>query len=71
MVVLEPVPAIDPGLIVQLPAGKPFNTTLPVVNAQVGCVMVPTVGAPGEPGAALMTTLPEAGEVHPAALVIV
>ena len=71
MVILEPVPAIDPGLIVQLPAGKPFNTTLPVANAHVGCVIVPTVGAPGEPGAALMTTLPDAGEVHPATLVTV
>jgi len=71
MVVLEPVPAIDPGLIVQLPVGKPFNTTLPVANAQVGCVIVPIVGAPGEPGAALMTTLPDAVEVHPAALVTV
>ena len=28
---VEPVPAIAPGLIVQVPdAGKPFNTTLPV-----------------------------------------
>jgi hypothetical protein len=30
-VVVVPVPAIDPGLIVQVPvAGRPFNTTLPV-----------------------------------------
>jgi len=71
MVVLEPVPAIDPGLIVQLPAGKPFNTTLPVANAQVGCVIVPTTGAVGVEGCALMTTLPDAGEAHPAALVTV
>ena len=71
MVVLEPVPAIDPGLIVQLPAGKPFNTTLPVANTQVGCVMVPTVGAPGVKGCALMTTLPDADEVHPEVLVTV
>jgi hypothetical protein len=71
MVVLEPVPASDPGLIVQLPAGKPFNTTLPVANAQVGCVIVPTVGAPGVEGCALMTALTDAGEVHPAALVTV
>ena len=71
MVVLEPVPAIDPGLIVQLPAGKPFNTTLPVANAQVGCVMVPTVGAPGVKGCALMTTFAEAAEIHPEALVTV
>src|SRR5665647_1628569 len=71
MVVLEPVPAIDPGLIVQLPAGKPFNTTVPVADAQVGCVMVPTTGAVGVAGCAFMTTLPDAGEVHPTELVTV
>ena len=42
--VLVPVPVIAPGLIVQLPAGKPFNTTLPVVTEQVGWLIVPTVG---------------------------
>ena len=47
MVVFVPVPAIAPGLIVQFPAGKPFNTTLPVANEQVGWVIVPTVGADG------------------------
>ncbi len=32
IVVLEPVPAIAPGLITQVPApGRPFKTTLPVV----------------------------------------
>ena len=32
MVVLVPVPAIAPGLIIHIPvAGRPFNTTLPVV----------------------------------------
>jgi len=34
-------------VIVQLPAGKPLNTTLPVGVVHVGCVMVPTVGALG------------------------
>jgi hypothetical protein len=71
MVVLIVEPAIAPGLIVQLPAGKPFNTTLPVANWQVGCVIVPTTGAVGVPGCALITTLPEAGETHPEALVTV
>jgi len=47
IVVLAPVPVTAPGLIVQLPAGKPLNITLPVANAHVGCVMVPTVGAAG------------------------
>jgi hypothetical protein len=33
-VVVTPVPDIAPGLIVQVPvAGRPFNTTLPVVAA--------------------------------------
>ena len=60
-----------PGLIVQVPAGKPFSITLPVATAQVGWVIVPTVGAVGVVGCALITTLAEAGEVHPAALVTV
>jgi hypothetical protein len=31
IVVVAPVPAIDPGLRVHVPvAGRPFNTTLPV-----------------------------------------
>ena len=50
MVVLTPVPAIAPGLIVQFPAGRPLNITLPVATAQVGWVMVPTVGADGVAG---------------------
>ena len=50
MVVLAPVPAMDPGLMVQLPAGNPDNTTLPVASAQVGCVMVPIVGGSGVAG---------------------
>ena len=36
IVVLVPVPAIAPGLIVQFPAGKLLSTTLPVATAQVG-----------------------------------
>ena len=45
MLVVEPL--IAPGLIVQFPDGKPLKTTLPVATEQVGCVMVPTVGAGG------------------------
>ena len=44
------LPEIDPGLIVQLPAGKPVNSTEPVNMRQVGCVMMPTVGATGVTG---------------------
>ena len=46
-VAVDPVPAMDPGLMVQLPAGKPLNSTLPVASRQVGCVIVPTSGADG------------------------
>ena len=71
MVVVAPVPARAPGFRVQFPEGKPFNTTLPVANEQVGWVIVPTVGAAGVAGCALITTLAEATEVHPAELVTV
>ena len=44
-----PVPVVaapELGVIVQVPvAGNPLNTTLPVANKHVGCVMVPTIGA--------------------------
>jgi hypothetical protein len=69
IVVVEPVRA--PGLMVQVPAGKPFNITLPVAKAHVGWVIVPTVGAVGVTGCGLITTLTEATEVHPAELVTV
>jgi hypothetical protein len=58
-------------LIVQVPAGKPLNNTLPVAKAQVGCVIVPTVGAVGVTGCGLITTLADATEVHPAEFVTV
>ena len=70
-VYVAPVPAIAPGLIVQLPAGSPLNITLPVGKAQVGWVKVPTAGAVGAAGTAFITTLAVAGEIHPAALVTV
>ena len=71
MVWVAVLPAMAPGLIVQLPAGKPVSTTLPVATAQVGCVIVPIPGAAGVAGWALITILPDAAEVHPAALVTV
>ena len=71
IVVLVPVPVIDPGLIVQLPAGNPLNTTLPVAVEQVGCVIVPTVGADGVAGCAFTTTFADADEVHPDVFVTV
>ena len=71
MVVLAPVPVIAPGLMVQLPEGRPFRTTLPVAVKQVGCVIVPTVGAGGVAGCVLITIFAEATEVHPTELVTV
>ena len=70
-VVVVPVPAIAPGLIVQVPvAGRPVNTTLPVVAAHdAGWVIVPIIGAVGATGAALITTVADASEIHPASLV--
>lgn len=71
IVVLPPVPAMFPGLIVQFPAGRPFNCTLPVETVQVGCVIAPIAGAAGVPGFAMITTLADAVEVHPTELVTV
>jgi hypothetical protein len=62
-----------PGFLVnvQVPDGNPLNATLPVATVQVGWVIVPTTGALGVAGCALITTFAEATEVHPAALVTV
>ena len=57
--------------MVQFPAGNPFNTMLPVDNKQVGWVMVPTIGADGVAGCALITIFADATEVHPTAFVTV
>ena len=70
----EPVVVVPPGVLVKVHvpvAGKPLKITLPVARAQLGCVIVPTVGAAGVAGWALITTLAEAGETHPEALVTV
>ena len=76
IVVVVPVPVVttEPGVLVnvQVPLdGKPLKTTLPVAVAQVGCVMVPTVGAVGVDGCALITILDELDETHVDALVTV
>ena len=49
VLVVVPVVVILPGVlvIVQLPVGKPLNTTEPVGLVQLGWVIVPTVGAVG------------------------
>jgi hypothetical protein len=70
--VLVPVPERFPGFIVHVPvAGKPLNATLPVPTLQVGWVIVPTVGAIGEEGAAVIITSAGPEEVQPEALVTV
>ena len=76
IVVLVPVPVVvfPPGLRVnvQVPEeGNPLSTTLPVATLQVGCVMAPTVGAVGAIGAALITKIADAGEIHVVAFVTV
>ena len=55
----EPVVVVPPGLLVKVHvpvAGNPFKITLPVARAQVGCVIVPTVGAAGVQGLTVITT---------------
>ena len=73
---MVPVPVVvtAPGVLVkvQVPeAGKPLKITDPVATAHVGGVMVPTVGVAGVAGCAFTTTLAEAAEIHPDALVTV
>jgi len=64
-VLLIPVLAIAPGLIVQFPAGKPVSITLPVANAQVGCVIELNVGTEGVTGCAFTVALKDGKEIHP------
>jgi len=66
--VLKVEPAIAPGLMLQFPAGKPLNSTLPEASVQVGCIIEPTNGADGVTGCTLMTISADANEVHPSAL---
>ena len=66
-VAIEPVIVAPPGLAVTVHAevGKPLNATVAVGIAHVGCVIVPTVGADGVTGWAMIIALPEATEVQP------
>jgi len=71
IIIPDPDPVMDPGLMVQFPDGKPPSSTLPVAISQVGWVIVTTTGAEGAPGCVLITILADAAEVHPEALVTV
>ena len=64
MVVVGPEPETLPGLIVQVPDGKPLSITLPVAVVHVGCVIVPAVGMTGVAGWLLTVTLADTIEVH-------
>ena len=70
MVLVTVLPAIAPGLMVQLPVGRPLNSTLPVATEQVGWVIVPTVGANGVAGCASIVA--DVGpELHPSILFMI
>lgn len=72
-VAVVPERVAPPGLSVTVhcSAGKPPKGTVAVAVAQLGCVIVPTTGAVGVIGWEPITTLIEAAEVHPKALVTV
>ena len=70
-VVLAVFPVMFPGFIVQFPVGSPVNSMLPVANEQVGCVIVPAVGAEGVTGCALIITFVDPNDVHPTEFVTV
>lgn len=76
IVMLVPVPDVVrlPGFLVRVHVseeGNPFNVTLPVAISQVGWILVPTTGAEGDGGTALIITFPVAGETHNEASVTV
>ena len=74
IVLLVPVPVVvtAPGVLVSVHVpvdGSPLKITPPVATVHVGCVIVPTVGAAGVAGCAVITKLVDTAETHPAALV--
>jgi len=74
MVVLVPVPVIviPPGILVnvQVPvAGKLFKTTFPVATVDVGCIIVPTMGAVSMHGWVLIVTIVP-GEIQPSEIFV-
>ena len=74
MLVPLPVVVTAPGVLVSVHVpveGSPLSTTLPVATLHVGWVIAPTTGAVGDDGAALITTFPDDGDMHPDAFVTV
>ena len=58
-------------VIVQLPAGRFVNSTLPVFSEQDGCTTVPMTGLLGVTGCGSIMTEPEDGEIQPRSSVTV
>ena len=76
MFVVVPLPSVvtPPGfrLSVHVPGeGSPLKAALPAATRQVGWVIVPTTGAEGVGGCALITTLADESDVQPAEFVTV
>jgi len=76
IVLVIPLPevVVPPGNRVKTHApedGNPFNTTLPVGTANVGCVIAPIKGAEGVGGCAGITKFKDGPERHPSAVVTV
>ena len=69
--VVNVLPGILPGSMVQFPVGRPLKSTLPVETVQVGCVMLPTTGASGVTGCMLIITSADGKDVQPSELVTV
>lgn len=73
---VTPVPGMVtlPGVLVSVHvpvSGSPLSSTLPVERAQVGCTIVPTIGATGVSGCVLITTFDDDADTHPLELVTV
>ena len=75
MTMLAPLPNVETGpgylISVQLPAGRPVSSALPVARLQVGGVIVPTPGAEGVAGWGSITALADEDDVQPLKLVTV
>ena len=69
-----PAVTTPPGVSVKVHVpveGKLFSITLPVATLHVGCVILPTMGAVGVSGWALITRFAETGDEHVEAFVTV